>query len=199
MRASRELTPSLLLAVCLVLVTSITAIANNQHNKKRRDRPPTRTEMKEAERRLSDMGYWTGPVDGAFDGTTRLALIAFQKMEGRKITGRLTRGELEAVMNASSPQARESGYKHVEVDVDRQVLQGAASTIKRKAGADSLTHRGAGSGFMAKHSDGRSHHLDCFTIPTTSAGVWLFMETPPFHLAPRATDVFGFPCLRLGR
>lgn len=122
MRASRELTPSLLLAVCLVFVTSITVIANNQHTRKRRDRPPSRAEMKDAERRLSEMGYWTGPVDGAFDGTTRLALIAFQKMEGRKITGRLTRAELEAVKNASSPQARESGYKHVEVDVDRQVL-----------------------------------------------------------------------------
>jgi len=78
--------------------------------------------MKEAERRLSEMGYWTGRVDGVFDGTTRTGLIAFQKWEGRKVTGRLTRSEFEAIRNATSPQARDLGYRHVDIDIDRQVL-----------------------------------------------------------------------------
>lgn len=82
----------------------------------------TRAQTNEAERRLSDMGYWTGAVDGLFDPATRSALIAFQKWEGRPITGRLTLDELEAIRTSTPPTARESGYAHVEVDIDRQVL-----------------------------------------------------------------------------
>ena len=68
------------------------------------------------------MGYWTGPVDGLFDPATQSALIAFQKYEGRPVTGKLSPAELEAIRTSASPKAREAGYAHVEVDVDRQVL-----------------------------------------------------------------------------
>ncbi len=124
MSAIRKLTSSLLLTVCLLALTSTQLIASTPQKKNRQQRAPNRVEAKEAERRLKEMGYWTGPVDGAIDGATRVALIAFQKMEGRKITGRLTRAEIEAIRDAASPQARELGYnyKHVEVDLDRQVL-----------------------------------------------------------------------------
>src|SRR6185295_17371035 len=82
----------------------------------------TRAEVKAAEHRLSDLGYRTGPVDGVFDEATRAALIAFQKWEGRAITGKLTRDEYEAMRSAFTPWPRDAGYEHVEVDVDRQVL-----------------------------------------------------------------------------
>lgn len=82
----------------------------------------TRPQIREAERALADLGYWTGPVDGVVDEATRSALIAFQKWEGRAITGRFTKGELEAILGSTPPQARELGYEHVEVDIDRQVL-----------------------------------------------------------------------------
>lgn len=68
------------------------------------------------------MGYWTGVVDGRFDSATRSALIAFQKWEGRTVTGQLTLAELEAIRSSTFPKAREAGYEHVEVDLDRQVL-----------------------------------------------------------------------------
>jgi hypothetical protein len=68
------------------------------------------------------MGYWTGAVDGLFDPATRSALVAFQKWEGRLVTGKLTLDELEAIRSSTLPKARELGYAHVEVDVDRQVL-----------------------------------------------------------------------------
>ena len=82
----------------------------------------TRAQTREAERRLAEMGYWTGAVDGLFDPATRSALIAFQKWEGRPVTGQLTLNELEAIRTSTSPKAREPGYAHVEVDLDRQVL-----------------------------------------------------------------------------
>jgi len=76
----------------------------------------------EAEQRLADLGYWTGPVDGRFDSATRWALIAFQKYEGRAITGKLSITEVEAIRNSAAPKPRDSGYAHIEVDLDRQVL-----------------------------------------------------------------------------
>lgn len=85
-------------------------------------RPPTLTERKQAERRLSGMGYKAGPVDGVIDEATRNALVLFQKWEGRKVTGQLTRAEFDAIMDAERPQPRDPGYAHVEIDLDKQLL-----------------------------------------------------------------------------
>ena len=79
-------------------------------------------EIIEAEQRLSDLGYWPGPVDGVFDAASRQALIAFQKVEERKRTGILTNAELEALRSASRPEPRDKTYAHIEVDLNRQVL-----------------------------------------------------------------------------
>jgi len=114
-------TLALLVIIGLLLLTASQSLGNKK-GKKASARLPTRAEAQEAERRLSEMGYWTGPIDGAVDDITRTALIAFQKWEGREITGRLTRREVEAISNAPSPQPRDAGYKHVEIDLDRQVL-----------------------------------------------------------------------------
>jgi len=102
------------LIFCLLLISTLSVASAKQ--------TLTRAQTTEAERRLSDMGYWTGAIDGRFDPATRWALIAFQKWEGRPVTGRLTLPELEAIRAATSPQPRETGYEHVEVDVERQVL-----------------------------------------------------------------------------
>ena len=80
------------------------------------------TETRQAEQRLWDLGYWAGPIDGKFDSASRHALIAFQKVEGRPLTGRLTSKELDALMKASRPLPRFAGYAHIEVDITRQVL-----------------------------------------------------------------------------
>jgi peptidoglycan hydrolase-like protein with peptidoglycan-binding domain len=121
MSSFKNLAAAVLLTASLLLLTATESAAGTRV-KKRDAGPLKRTELKEAERRLSEMGYWTGPVDGVIDDATQLALIAFQKWEGRTITGRLTRAELNAIRNAPSPQPRDPGYKHVEVDLDRQVL-----------------------------------------------------------------------------
>ncbi|HKS08817.1 MAG TPA: L,D-transpeptidase family protein [Pyrinomonadaceae bacterium] len=88
----------------------------------RKQRALTRAELQQAEARLKEMGYQPGRVDGVIDGDTRRALIVFQKWEGRKLTGALNRNEFDAIMNATAPEARDAGYRHVEVDLDRQVL-----------------------------------------------------------------------------
>src|SRR6266496_6100804 len=114
----KKLKMKLLLTICLLLISAL-SIASAQVTARR---PLTRAQTREAERRLSDLGYWTGAVDGVFDPATRSALIAFQKWEERPITGRFTLDELEAIRTSASPKAREPGYAHVEVDLDRQVL-----------------------------------------------------------------------------
>ena len=93
-----------------------------ERKRHRPSRPLTRSEMREAEQRLAEMSYTTGKVDGVIDEVTRRALIVFQKWEGRKVTGRLSRADFNAVMSANAPRAKDLGYKHVEVDLDRQVL-----------------------------------------------------------------------------
>jgi cell wall hydrolase len=107
----------LLVTICLLVFLPATLSA--QH---KRRASLSVAQVKEAERRLAELGYWTGPIDGRFDDGTRAALIAFQKWEGREITGKLTNAELEAIRNGSGPRPRDTGYEHVEVDVDRQVL-----------------------------------------------------------------------------
>src|SRR2546430_7900218 len=107
-----------LLAICL-LVIFMPAIVLAQRT---RQTSLTRAENREAEQSLSDLGYWTGPIDGVFDAGSCSALIAFQKWQGREATGQLTINELEAIRTSAFPTAREIGYEHVEVDLDRQVL-----------------------------------------------------------------------------
>jgi len=88
----------------------------NTNAQKRKARPNPNSvssaEIKQADARLAEMGYGKGHT----------ALIAYQKYEGREVTGRLSREEFDAIMSASAPQAKDSGYKHVEIDLDRQVL-----------------------------------------------------------------------------
>lgn len=104
----------LFLTICLVFMLPTIALAQRGNL--------TRAQIEAAEQALSDLGYWTGRIDGVFDPASRSALIAFQKYEGRDVSGSLTLDELEAIRNSAAPQARELGYEHVEVDLDRQVL-----------------------------------------------------------------------------
>jgi len=109
-------------ASLLVLSLAFVAPTISSARTSRKQRPLTRAELKQAEARLAEMGYQPGRVDGVISDDTRTALIIFQKWEGRKLTGELTRKEFDAIMSAAAPQARDAGYRHVEVDLDRQVL-----------------------------------------------------------------------------
>lgn len=109
------------LLIAVLLIFLLLVLTENSIGKTSKQ-GPTSAEIMEAEQRLSDLGYWTGPIDGVFDGDSKQALIAFQKIEGRKRTGKLTSDELEALRSAARPEPRDSTYPHVEVDLTRQVL-----------------------------------------------------------------------------
>jgi N-acetylmuramoyl-L-alanine amidase len=126
-----------LLTICLLLISTLSIASAQQSSAMTRQATAggggrgartsdfailTRAQTKEAEQRLSDLGYWTGTVDGVFDTASRSALIAFQKYEGRAITSQLTIEEIEAIRTSAVPKARDVGYAHVEVDIDRQIL-----------------------------------------------------------------------------
>jgi lipoprotein-anchoring transpeptidase ErfK/SrfK len=87
---------------------------------------PTQTlserEISEARELLDQLGYWVNPDAKGNDASLRHALTAFQKIEGRERTGALTIEELEALRVAQTPQALETGYPHIEIDLHRQVL-----------------------------------------------------------------------------
>lgn len=79
----------------------------------------------EAETLLDNLGYWIAKVDRVADASTRHALVAFQKVEKRKLTGVLSAKELEALRAATRPTpkyAGNGGAAHVEIDITRQVL-----------------------------------------------------------------------------
>lgn len=93
----------------------------------RRKRPDTKTHLTramiiEAQQRLAELGYWIEGTDGKWNAASRHGLIAFQKVEGRPRTGKLTVAELQALNAASRPIPRETGFAHIEVDLKRQVL-----------------------------------------------------------------------------
>jgi Uncharacterized protein conserved in bacteria len=87
-----------------------------------------------AKQLLSDLGYWVGPVNSEPDNYLKHSLVAFQKVEGRQRTGRITPEELQALRTAKRPEPREKGCAHIEIDLQRQVLfmvdeNGAVSNI----------------------------------------------------------------------
>jgi hypothetical protein len=84
----------------------------------------TRDEIRIAEKRLADLGYWAGPADGVWDAASRHALIAFQKVDGGRPTGVLTRAEFNALSNTFKgvPVPKQTGEPHIEVDLSRQIL-----------------------------------------------------------------------------
>lgn len=115
---SRRLMFAGLLATFLT-TTSLTPLASGRYVNTSIVGP---AEVFEAEQRLAGLGYWTGPIDGKFDAGSQHALIAFQKVEGRKRSGKLTIAELEALRTAARPSAKYTGSAHVEIDLERQVL-----------------------------------------------------------------------------
>jgi lipoprotein-anchoring transpeptidase ErfK/SrfK len=83
----------------------------------------TAREHEEAKAKLAELGYWLTKAEDSY----RQALIAFQKIEGLKPTGKLTFADLDVLRAAHPPAPKETktlekGHIRVEVDLQRQVL-----------------------------------------------------------------------------
>lgn len=121
---------SVALALSIVMtaaICSVEATAAAQHSRRRSQRKPRKIPVSpqmisEAQQRLIDLGYWIGEHDYKWGEASRHGLIAFQKVERRTRTGKLTLDELQALSTAARPAPRERGFVHVEVDLQRQVL-----------------------------------------------------------------------------
>ena len=107
-------TLTLVLLAGLVFITATESYGQRKRRtaKAQATRALSRAEIRQAQGRLEELGYGTGGN----------ALVVFQKWERRKVTGRLSRDEFNAIMNADAPRPKDPGYKHVEVDISRQVL-----------------------------------------------------------------------------
>jgi len=82
-----------------------------------------RAGMLEVETLLSKLGYWILKADGRPDASTRHAIMAFQKVEGRKRTGTISAGDLKALRAAQGPNPKyPRAPAHIEIDLTRQVL-----------------------------------------------------------------------------
>ena len=109
MTTSSKLSSSLVVAL-LLLIPAVNYAQRKGHPTHKQTL--TRADIKQAEARLSEMGFGSG----------HNGLIAFQKYYGLKVTVQLNHEPADAILNASAPQPRDTGYKHVEVDLDRQIL-----------------------------------------------------------------------------
>lgn len=112
MSISKKLAAAIWLTLGLIFMAGSSTLTNAQKRKSHPNLSLKRVELKQADARLKELGYGSG----------RNALIAFQKYENRKVTGQLSREDYDAILNASAPVAKDAGYRHVEVDLDRQVL-----------------------------------------------------------------------------
>lgn len=80
-------------------------------------------DLLEAEQLLAALGYPVSKVDGVADASTYHSIVAFQKVEGLKRTGKVSNGLIEALRFATRPVAQFStGRRHIEIDIGRQVL-----------------------------------------------------------------------------
>jgi lipoprotein-anchoring transpeptidase ErfK/SrfK len=119
-------------AFALLVVVNTGAAQPGRQSKDRQSQPvkkskqPARTlseqEISEARELLDQLGYWVNLDVTGNDVSLRHALTAFQKIEGRERAGVLAVEELEALRVAQRPLVLETGYPHIEVDLDRQVL-----------------------------------------------------------------------------
>jgi hypothetical protein len=74
------------------------------------------------QQKLTALGYWLGPTDGSFGGTTQQAVYALQKAAGQKRTGVVTSATWNAIDKGVRPTARSRTGQIIEVDLKRDLL-----------------------------------------------------------------------------
>jgi len=83
--------------------------------------PPV-TQIAEVQRRLAELRYYVGAIDGAGGPATRSALMAFQKVNDLGADGVLGPQTLAALAAPKAPALRGGEADRIEIDLTRQVL-----------------------------------------------------------------------------
>lgn len=116
-------------------------------------------EIETLQRRLAELGYRPGDIDGYFSAHTASAVLAFQKREGLQrdaIVGPEVQSRL-ADPQGAGPQSSEPGPR-VEIDLDRQILfaiaaDGSVTTINTSTGSGrEFQSAEAGKGIVVAHT-----------------------------------------------
>ena len=171
----------------------------------------------EIEGRLSELGYWTGPVTD-FGSGVELGGHGISKGRGLRRTGKLSAGDLAVLRVAQSgPQPLEAGTAHVEVDLARQVLflrgdDGTVSHVLPVSSGNGKPYTVEGCSGCGGHASGPLHQtyrkiagervapLGLDLLPELSRRRHRHsMEARRFRRSPRATVVFEYRCGRARR
>ncbi|MGH3926698.1 MAG: L,D-transpeptidase family protein [Pseudonocardiaceae bacterium] len=84
--------------------------------------PPPGPDVGAAQQRLAELSYYVSSVDGKAGGSTRSAVMAFQKVNGLKADGAIGPQTSAALASAAKPSLRGGPPNRIEVDLTRQVL-----------------------------------------------------------------------------
>jgi peptidoglycan hydrolase-like protein with peptidoglycan-binding domain len=85
--------------------------------------PPTgMRNLRTAQEKLTDIGYWLGASDGKLGTSTKQALLAFQKVNGLPRTSQLDDATVKALESASRPEPKATSGDLIEIDKSRQVI-----------------------------------------------------------------------------
>ena len=82
---------------------------------------PSSSEVAAVQRRLTELKYYVGPIDGEAGAGTASAVMAFQKVNGLGVDGVVGPNTLAALDNPRTPSLRGGASTRVEVDLTRQV------------------------------------------------------------------------------
>jgi peptidoglycan hydrolase-like protein with peptidoglycan-binding domain len=78
--------------------------------------------VQQVQQRLSDLGYWLGPVDGRFGTTTQQAVFALQKAAGLPRTGVVDAATAAALAAGTKPSPTSTTGHVIEVDLSHQLV-----------------------------------------------------------------------------
>ncbi|HVM14528.1 MAG TPA: L,D-transpeptidase family protein, partial [Egibacteraceae bacterium] len=84
--------------------------------------PPPSYDVAAVQRRLTELRYYVGPIDGAEGAGMRSALMAFQKVNSLSADGAVGQGTLAALNAPAQPVLRGGPPDRIEVDLNIQVL-----------------------------------------------------------------------------
>ncbi|MEX0658542.1 MAG: L,D-transpeptidase family protein [Egibacteraceae bacterium] len=84
--------------------------------------PPPSYDVVAVQRRLTDLRYYVGPLDGAEGPAMRSAVMAFQKVNGLTVDGAVGATTLAALDTPAQPVLRQGPADRIEIDLNIQVL-----------------------------------------------------------------------------